>query len=44
VKPRAEAKGEYGRHTPTAMIANVVAVSAQLARLCRKVHQPNKTV
>ncbi len=36
VKPRAEAKGLYGSHMPTAMMAAVVAVSAQVARLCRK--------
>src|ERR1700730_19102144 len=36
VKPSAEAKGEYGSHIPKAMIDNVVTVSAQLARLCRK--------
>ena len=36
MKPSAEAKGEYGSHIPRAMMDTVVAVSAQLARLCRK--------
>jgi hypothetical protein len=35
VKPNAGAKGEYGSHTPRAMIDSVVAISAQLARLCK---------
>src|SRR5579883_3487803 len=35
VKPRAGANGEYGSHTPTAMMASVVRVSGRLARLCK---------
>jgi hypothetical protein len=35
VNPNAEARGEYGSHIPKAIIDNVVAVSGQLARLCR---------
>ena len=36
VKPSAEATGEYGSNIPKAIIDKVVAVSAQLARLCIK--------
>ena len=36
VRPREEAKGEYGNHIPNTMMDNVVTVSGLLARLCKK--------
>src|ERR1700687_5746703 len=36
VRPREEARGEYGNHIPKAMMDNVVIVSGPLAQLCKK--------